>query len=153
MVQYLRDTAVGQLIRFITRHKVLRYQEEDPNFKIPWEEAQVSAKVAEVEAHTPVPDGDSSVDHTPQPTPLDPEKEDPVGSRDHVREGGLSTIPTQASSAARQLGPVTTRTTTREQTRQYTRERFDIEQHEAADRQQSSIIVPQKTADGITLVD
>lgn len=152
MTSYLQETIAGQIIRFATRNRALRYPEEDPNFKIPWENVEATEKAAEIEAGADNFSGDHSSADTPNAT----EKKDPLTPRG-LRgdpEGGLSTIPTQATSAAIQgANPVLTRTRTREQTRQYSQDRFEVEQQEAIERQQSSVIVPQKTADGITLVD
>ena len=155
MASYLQETSTGQIIRFLTRKRVFRYPEEDPNFKIPWEQVQVTEKEAEIEAQAPATNGQSSSsDSSPRQTPAADEKLDPISQRNQPSERGLSTIQTQSSSvAARDFGLVTTRTKTREQTAQYTTERFDIEQQEAIERKQSSVIAPQKTADGITLVD
>jgi MFS transporter, DHA1 family, multidrug resistance protein len=149
MSSYLQETIAGQLLRYATGNRVFRYPEEIAGFEIPWENVEASEKQAEMA-------DDASADRSNSVTPAADEKSDPI-DRPVSRadpEAGLSTIPTQATSAVRGgATPVLTRTKSREQTRQYTRERFEIEQQEAVERQQSSIIVPQKTADGVTLVD
>ena len=153
MIPFLiQETTFGQLVRFLSRNKFFRYPEEDPNFKIPWENVDVAEKEKELEKDG-LPSNHSSDHTTPVPSPAAIEKQDPVDVRRPDTEAGLTTIATAASSARRDFNLVTTRTKTREQTTQYTAERFDIEQQEAIDRTQSSIIQPQKTADGITLVD
>jgi DHA1 family multidrug resistance protein-like MFS transporter len=153
MSAYIRETPFGQIVRYLTGGKVFRYPEEEPGFKIPWLDPEVVEKAAEEEAQTQngnekALSPQSTADHTPSVN----EKTDPMREPAEDPEKGLSTIPTQRSSA-RDLTRVATRTTTREQTRQYTQERFEVELQEAAERQQSSIIIPQKTADGITLID
>jgi MFS transporter, DHA1 family, multidrug resistance protein len=149
MSSYLQETIAGQLLRYATGNRVFRYPEEIPGFEIPWENVEASEKQAELA-------DDASADRNNSVTPTAEEKTDPVDrpvTRTDI-EGGLSTIPTQATSGInRGTTPVLTRTKSREQTRQYSRERFEVERQESIERQQSSIIVPQKTADGIVLVD
>jgi MFS transporter, DHA1 family, multidrug resistance protein len=154
MSTYMRETPIGQIVRYLTGGKVFRYPEEEPGFKIPWLETEAAVKAAEEGAQTEngnerTLSSQSTADHTPSISEkADPMQEGPAEDP----EKGLSTIPTQRSSP-RDLAQVASRTTTREQTRQYTQERFEVELQEAAERQQSSIIIPQKTADGITLID
>ena len=153
MSYYLQETVIGQIARYLTGNRVFRYSEEQPNFKIPWEQVQAAEKEAEIAALAGPGNGDSSSpDNTPHHTPAADEKADPIARPDEDPERGLNTIPTQAS-AARVFTNATTRTKSREQTRQYTAERFEVEQQETLERRQSSVIIPQKTADGIILVD
>ena len=155
MSSYLQEAPLGQIIRWATGNKVFRYPEEEPGFKIPWEGLEESEKEAINDAPASKPRRDSSAsENTPHDSPGADEKADPIIQPDRDTERGLSTIPTQASSAARRVFTnATARTKSREQTTQYTSERFEIEQQEALERRQTSIIAPQKTADGITLVD
>ena len=148
MIPFLiQETTFGQLVRFLSRNKYFKYPEEDPNFKIPWEAVDVAEKEEKLEQNA-LPSAHGSDSSTPIPSPSAVEKQDPIRS-----EAGLTTIPTAASSARRDFNLVTTRTRTREQTTQYSAERFEVEQEEAIDRTRSSVIQPQTTADGITLVD
>ncbi|KAL6245845.1 hypothetical protein RBB50_006998 [Rhinocladiella similis] len=149
----VQDSSLGQAIRFVTKGKLFAFPEDDPNFKIPWEEASVSEKEQEIEAGTVLPSRVASHQTSPPPSHhasnVD-DKEDDIESR----VPGLTTIPTTHSSAAHSaIGPVTTRTLTRERTIPYSRERFEVEEQEAVERRQSSIIVPQRTSDGVILVD
>ena len=72
-----------------------------------------------------------------------------------VEAEGLARKTTTRGSLGTPLGATSTisRTKSREQTLPYSAERFQTELQEEAERQQSAIIVPQKTSDGITLVD
>ena len=154
MPSYFQEAPIGQIIRFVTKNKAFRYPEEDPSFKIPWEEVEATEKQAQIETPVTAANQDtSSSENTPNHTPGADEKSDPIDQPIRDPERGLSTIPTQGSSAARVFTNATSRTKSREQTRQYTSERFEIEQQETVERRQSSVIVPQKTADGVTLVD
>lgn len=151
MADVIQDSPLGQVIHFITRGKVFAFPEEDANFRIPWEEASATEKEIEIEAGaTPVSrvasDAPNPVlSHVPS-----------IDDKDDIeaRVPGLTTIPTARSSAVYSAaGPVTTRTLTRERTLPYSRERYEIEQQEAVERRQSSIIAPQRTSDGVILVD
>jgi hypothetical protein len=72
-----------------------------------------------------------------------------------MEAGSLAQKTTTRGTIGTALGLVATisRKRTREQTLPYSAERFETELEEQAERQQSTIIVPQKTSDGITLVD
>ncbi len=153
MSSYFQETAIGQIARFVTGNKVFHYPEEEPDFQIPWEQVQATEKMDEIKSPAQLGNSDSSSsDDTPQHTPAVDEKSDSIARPNDDPEQGLNTIPTQAS-AARIFTNATARIKSREQTRQYTAERFAVEQQETLERHQSSVIVPQKTAGGITLVD
>ncbi|KAK5281135.1 hypothetical protein LTR40_005333 [Exophiala xenobiotica] len=151
MADVIQDSVLGQVIHFITRGKVCAFPEEDPNFRIPWEDVSAAEKEIDIEADTtPVSRVASDAPNPPLPRVSSIDDKDDI----EARVPGLTTIPTAHSSAVRSaVGPVTTRTLTRERTLPYSRERFDIEQEEAVERRQSSIIAPQRTSDGVILVD
>jgi MFS transporter, DHA1 family, multidrug resistance protein len=149
VLDYIADAPLGQLINWASKGKYFSFPEDKPGFKIPWEEANVNEKEKELEA---------SQETSNDPTPLegsrrDSKAEEEAIKRDDVEAQGLSQIPTSRSSVRNTIGVVTTRTRTREQTTPYSRERFEVEQEEEIERRQSSIIAPQRTADGIILVD
>ena len=143
MADLVRESPIGQVIRFVTRNKYLRYPEEIPGFQIPWG-GVANAPVDEKPAH--LSDGST---HGPGGNNIerDAEKDMDVGS--------LARKTTTRGTMGTALGPVSTisRTRTREQTLPYSAERFETELEEQAERLESTVIVPQKTADGITLVD
>lgn len=137
MSDLIREAALGQVIRLITKNKSLRYPEEDPSFKIPWQEAALNEKEKELEA-----DSDGL---TPPAVNRDPEL------ANVSRTISLAMIPTAASSG--RLQAVASRIMSREQTTPYSVERFQVEREEDEMRATSTIIQPQQTADGVTLVD
>lgn len=150
MADLLRESALGQIIRFASRNKMLQYPEEEPNFKIPWEQAAVLEKEKEIEAASPPV-------LTPPAPVADGEAEPPLSPS---RQQSLAQIPTVApertrTNATGPLAPVVSiaRTKTREQTTPWTAERYDVERMETAERAESAIIQPQVTEAGITLVD
>jgi MFS transporter, DHA1 family, multidrug resistance protein len=143
MADLIRESPIGQVIRFLTRNKYLRYPEEIPGFQIPWEgvaNAPVEEKLADLF------DGSNQG--------ADEKNEERDAEKDLERENFARKTTTRGTLDTG-LGAVETisRTRTREQTVPYSTERFATELEEQAERQQSTIIVPQKTSDGITLVD
>jgi len=124
MADLIREAPLGQLIRYFTRNKFLKYPEEQDGFQIPWSEADI--------------------EKTDKPAPQAKE----------ARNDAASSIGSDRSDNDPELGQVTlTRTTTRDSTRQWTEERQRAEEEGAMERIQSNVIVPTKTADGVILVD
>ena len=143
MADIIRESPLGQVIRLVTRNKFLRYPEEKAGFHIPWD-GVVNPSVAEKLAD----DSDAS-NHEPD------EKEHERDVEKDLEAEELARKTTTRGTLGTPLGPTATisRTRTREQTLPYSVERFQTELEEAAERKESTVIVPQKTADGITLVD
>jgi DHA1 family multidrug resistance protein-like MFS transporter len=143
MADLIRESPIGQVIRFVTRNKYLRYPEEIAGFQIPWEgvaKASVEEKLGDLF------DGSNH------------ERDEKDGERaleKDLEAEELARKTTTRGSLGTPLGSTATinRTRSREQTLPYSAERFQTELQEEAERQQSAIIVPQKTSDGITLVD
>jgi DHA1 family multidrug resistance protein-like MFS transporter len=143
MADLIRESPIGQVIRFVTRNKYLRYPEEIAGFQIPWEgvaNASVEGK------HTDLSDGSN---HERD------EKDGEQAAENDLEAGELARRTTTGGTLEMSLRATATisRTKSREQTLPYSAERFQTELQEEAERQQSAIIVPQKTSDGITLVD
>lgn len=143
MSDLIRESPIGQVIRFATRNRYLKYPEELPGFQIPWEGVTnplVDEKLADLS------DGSNHA--------LD-EKDEGRDAEKDLEAENLARKTTTRGTMGSALGPVNTvsRTRTREETLPYSAERYQTELEEQADRQQSAIIVPQKTSDGITLVD
>lgn len=124
MADIIREAPLGQLIRLVTRNKFLKYPEEQDGFQLPWSEIDIEK----------------------------PEKSGPQAKE--ARVDAASSIGSNRSDNDPELGQVTlTRTTSRESTRQWTEERQRAEEEEAMERNQSNVIVPARTADGVILVD
>jgi DHA1 family multidrug resistance protein-like MFS transporter len=155
MSALLRDAPVGQLIRWVTKNRVLQYPEEKPGFVCPngyQDEKPSYASDASTPIASPpvVPDiAEKLVDPvapdanllTTAPTVRD------VDSFDHARA--------HESLNSRTLSKVTTR---HEMSKMNTRADLeqaytDATQQESMKYQQSRPIVPEKTADGVILVD
>jgi DHA1 family multidrug resistance protein-like MFS transporter len=146
----IRDAPIGQLIRYITKNRVLLYPEEKSDYKCPNSykaDADASAEKAESASSTlaPTPAADS-----------DPEKHERPASPASLRTAPTVKEPNpfDAISAHR----TTSRAMTRPEMHKITT-RADLEQayedatQQASLRQQSRAIEPEKTADGLILVD
>ncbi|KAK4545422.1 hypothetical protein LTR36_002772 [Oleoguttula mirabilis] len=139
-----RDSAVGQIVRYITKNRVLLYPEEKTGFS--WapldlilaqtdEKASIHNSILQQPHHGPyIPHGvdaevlpeDKEVDTASLATDTDIEHYEEV---------------------------VATRTLTRTSTKPYTAERFDAEQALQTEHTKSIVLAPTKTADGTILVD
>ena len=142
MADLIRESPIGQVIRFVTGNKYLRYPEEIAGFQIPWEgvaNASVEGKLADLS------DGSNH----------ERDEKDSERAAKDLEADELARRTTTRGTLETSLRATATisRTKSREQTLPYSVERFQTELQEEAERQQSAIIVPQKTSDGITLVD
>lgn len=138
----LRDAPFGQLVRLLTKNKFFKYQEELPGFEIPWKKAEREEKEAALDS---TPTGAS----TPVENGIDLEKELQSG----MSSSDLEALSQMATVKSQRTINRATNTMSRESTKPWTRERYQAEREEAAERAQSTIIVPTRTADGITLID
>lgn len=157
-MEWIRDAPVGQIIRYLTKNKVLKYPEEKEDFVCP----DAYGKGAE----TP-----GSIDSTPSPhdekekleIPTEPAEEaEPVEEAEEP-ETDLSKIATAPAEGAHfsgiqthatnksSLSHVGTRTALHQ-----SRTQKDLEEAYTAaleDRGVSRVIIPEKTAEGVILVD
>lgn len=154
VLDVVQDAPFGRVLRYLSRGKLFAFPEDHPDFKIPWEEASAGEKEKAIETAV-FPDQNASrlASNATIPPAVSREPSQSMLNHEDIEARPLSTIPTAHSSARSDFGPVTTRTKTREQTLPYSRERFEIEQEEAIERQQSNVIAPQRTSDGVILVD
>jgi MFS transporter, DHA1 family, multidrug resistance protein len=150
----LRDAPVGQLIRLASGGRYLRYPEEIPGFQIPWEAAVADEKTNEDSSTPSVTGPDNTRPATADAEKTEPGQGDSAQSQPATRDyEALTQMPTVRSSASRGSRLTVSRTKTREQTQPWSAERFSTEQEEAAERTQSAVIMPTRTADGVILVD
>lgn len=168
--ELFRDAPAGQLIRYFTKNRYLRYPEEEPDFKLPdcWVDI-----LNNPDRDLPPPvNGDSSDSSTPQngekekgrepahenrsgSTPNDEKPSTPNGDVEKREDSGNSnghTPPDQPPSASRDNLHLT-RSGTGSSTRAYTQERIEEEAHHDLERSKSIPIVPKRTRDGAILVD
>ena len=171
MADIIREAAVGQIIRWVTRNKFLKYPEEEPDFQCPncYQDPESSDSLSIIQEKN---SGDESPDLAGRKEVADIDDRD-----DHHKQyyEGLQTLTTnatvdpefdehkieklytqkthatiQSSVGAR---PTLTRTKTREMTRAFTRERLDIEQEKRSLRALDLPIIAQKNEAGDILVD
>jgi MFS transporter, DHA1 family, multidrug resistance protein len=181
MADIIREAPLGQMIRWVTGNKFLKYPEEEPDFQCPncYRDPQSAESLSSIEEEKPdLILADSGVKKGAVGTDGDQQNaSSPVKTADHLAElehlhihkttvsvkstvdrpGNLEKLHTQGTSFTIKSGtgirPVVTRTKTREMTRAYTAERFDIEREEQALKELDIPIVAQKTEEGDVLVD
>lgn len=130
----VRESPFGQAVRWATSNKYFRYDEELEGFQIPWTTTQ----------------------------PADEKPEDGQ-TRSHDASSQHSTVVSRSREALQRINTARDEemdpdvhlasTKSRESTAPWSRERAEIERDLAVDREKSNVIVPQKTADGVILVD
>lgn len=152
MADILREAPLGQLIRFITRNKVLPYPEELPGFELP---ATYNAML-------------NSTGKPPGPIRTQSKEKAPV-RRQSSNSSDSSESDTPTPGAASDLEKTQTeepnpyekdvealslsRTKSRMDTEPWTEDRLEVEAELAIERTQTRPIVPVKTSDGNILVD
>ncbi|KAN0095330.1 major facilitator superfamily transporter [Hyaloscypha variabilis] len=145
----LRESAVGQIARYITKNKVLLYPEEEEGFHwLPLEAllAEENKPLEEKDdTQTPEPEGAEKTESEDPEVDGEDEAEDPTPF--HLAP--IATAPDNERTTNSEAHSVLTRTSTAA----YTRERFDVEQAIAAEKTKSIAIAPTKTRDGVILVD
>ncbi|CAF9904389.1 hypothetical protein IMSHALPRED_000018 [Imshaugia aleurites] len=139
MSDLIREAPIGQLLRFVTKNKVLRYPEEIPGFQLP-EIYNTMLNAADSEKFGP-----SRSDSEQGEKNLKNEESFP-DLRQHVTTRSDKSGDIEAPA-------VLTRTRTRESTKPYTEERLEVEAELQVERTKSTPIAPQKTSDGSILVD
>ncbi|KAK2799383.1 hypothetical protein FQN50_008489 [Emmonsiellopsis sp. PD_5] len=154
MADYLRDTAAGQILRWVTGNKVLLYPEEDPNFQVPasyanpLDSAYVSRSTITNTRDTP--GSNDSIDAGSTRQPLDGETVSPTpvsGTGQNGPSGrSLASAELTRTNSLQQLDKIESKKDV-ERTISAAAQNMDLEKRE------SRVIVPQKTADGTILVD
>ncbi len=154
-----RESPLGQLIRLLTKNKYLLYQEERSDFVLPWQKALEEEKVAEklTELNQQASSTQESRDdnsNSPRESIEDPLAREDLEKQETVQLPDLNKHATgRQGSTSLSRNTTISRTKTREQTIPWSMDRVETEQREAVERLESRIIMPQKTADGIILVD
>ena len=180
MSDIIREAPLGQLIRWVTGNKFLKYPEEEADFQCPkcYRDPEstdslstIEEKNTDTEASGSAPRieaGDSDdkelnslplnndADHHHELEDLQTQKTN-VTARSDIDQHDiekLHTLKTHVTVRSSIDGPPTlTRTKTRDMTRAYTRERLDIEKEERSLKELNIPIIVQKNEDGDVLVD
>lgn len=136
MSALIREAPIGQLLRFITGNKILKYPEEQAGFELP--ESYNTAINTTVE-EKPTSSRESSENEKFEEMP--------------ALRNQITTKSIRSGSAGDLEHAAITRTKSRESTMGYTEERLEVEAELAVERTKSIPIIPQKTSDGNILVD
>jgi DHA1 family multidrug resistance protein-like MFS transporter len=149
MAAMIRESPAGQVIRWVTGNRVLRYPEEIPGFELPeaWNSILNSSEKKPLPpvSNSRSPSRAASAATTPTEGDFeDLEKEETTQDRDQ------SSPDSSGPSDARL---VLTHTRSRQDTQPYTRDRFEVEEELAVEKTISKPVIPLKTSDGTVLVD
>ncbi|GKU01695.1 major facilitator superfamily transporter [Fusarium langsethiae] len=149
MSDIIRDAPLGQLIRFVTRNKYLRYPEEKPDFKLPevWETVINNPDAIIDEKSTTNNDAPltgtalaSSASSTVAAT------EDPKAKDETDKE-------TEDIERADSVPVRLHRTRSPQETQAYTIDRLEADEEHDVEKVKSIPVVPKRTRDGHILVD
>jgi DHA1 family multidrug resistance protein-like MFS transporter len=149
----LREAAIGQIIRYVTKNKFFKYPEEEEGFVVPEVYANpdtlLNPKTIQEESST------ASITETPSEgvTPFTERRESEA-----VLESNVDLEKAETQLEPIHAGPGSnyahmTRTKTREETLPYSHERFEVDRIATLDRAKSTPIMPQVTNRGDILVD
>jgi MFS transporter, DHA1 family, multidrug resistance protein len=158
MYDIIREAPLGQLIRWVTRNRVLKYLEEETNFIYPPGDLSPSEVDSlssnNIEKHSEVKPADDPNDGgleeavNPQTLPS------PFLTRNATSSSStIDRATTRPDIEGNKLRSSLTRTRTRETTTAHTLERLELENEEKLQRLQSTPIQPQMTSSGEILVD
>jgi MFS transporter, DHA1 family, multidrug resistance protein len=147
MADIIREAPLGQLLRWITGNRILKYPEELPGFELPatynalLNSSGKSPEALRAVSHQRTRQSSQSSATTPGAS--DVEKGD-LEKKETAQPG-----PYDQDVASLQLA----RTKSRLETTPYTEDRLEVEAELAIERTQTKPIVPIKTSDGNVLVD
>ena len=142
MSDLIREAPLGQIIRFITKNKVLQYPEEKPDFQLPeaYNTVLNNGSLTEKDQTSDHSSDDEAKEAEALGEPRMPGLQHHITTRS-IKDGDL------------ERNVSLTRTRTRESTMPYSPERLAVDQELAIERSKSIAIAPTKTSDGRILVD
>ncbi|KAF2716178.1 putative caffeine resistance protein 5 [Polychaeton citri CBS 116435] len=158
MADIIRDSPLGQLVRYLTRNRVLLYPEERPNFRCPYLDGSLhfTAKTTTADRTSPSSIIGSGDDEKQVPdTDLDDDREKTTKFVESETSKSELEQPVEASATVKSsLGRINTRTALSRSNTQAALETAWQEAREAElAREPSRPIIPQRTEDGTILVD
>ncbi|KAF2786148.1 MFS general substrate transporter [Melanomma pulvis-pyrius CBS 109.77] len=131
MAEIIREAPLGKLIRFVSGNRLLQYPEEQLDFQLPLQ-------------YTTLLSAEKPTLSQPSNTPTITEELD---------TNAISEERKSSDTDSDLEGMSMTRTKSRHYSEAYTAERFVLEQQLSLSRTKTIPIVPQKTSDGVILVD
>src|ERR1700753_1844964 len=93
----IQDAPLGQFINWVSKGRYFPFPEDDPNFKIPGEQAGVTEKEKEIESGALA--NSQATSNVTTPNPVTREHSASYVAREDIEARPLSTIPTSHSSA------------------------------------------------------
>ncbi|KAL5388024.1 hypothetical protein PMIN02_007883 [Paraphaeosphaeria minitans] len=159
----IRDAPFGRLIRILTKNRVFKYPEKDPNFQCPnsYAEGRTASIRCSVASRKPTNQsaGPTNTEDTEKQELQDDStiQAPPAGIGETVGDPmrNIEKVLSASSSAAdssEMLRPVSSNIT-RTKSLPYTAGRLHQDEQAAIERKESRPIAPMKTADGSILVD
>jgi DHA1 family multidrug resistance protein-like MFS transporter len=147
MKELIREAALGQIIRLVSRNRLLKYPEEEEGFQIPFERLAREAKLAQINE-----ENDSEKQEDPTPATEEYENiEHILTQEDKNDDFDVERLASDHLHGA--LEKITSvKSLQRTQTIPYTRERFEVDQQLVAQRTLSLPIQPVITSTGQILV-
>jgi DHA1 family multidrug resistance protein-like MFS transporter len=147
MKELIREAALGQIIRFFSRNRLLKYPEEEEGFQIPFERMTHEVKLAQINEEA---DSEKQEDLTPATEEY--ENIEQVLTQEDKNED----FDVERSASGRSQGGlekiISVKSLQRTQTIPFTRERFEVDQQLAVQRTMSVPIQPVITSTGQILV-
>jgi DHA1 family multidrug resistance protein-like MFS transporter len=151
----VRDAAIGQIIRYVTRNKYLKYPEEEVDFVVPESYSNADALLQKVKSTAPESSADSDGE-----TPGAEQPDATAYEEIHTGNPNEDLEKAETHAESLKIGRTNTsgalgikRTKTREETLAYTSERFEAERIATIERAATRPIVPAVTNNGDILVD
>jgi DHA1 family multidrug resistance protein-like MFS transporter len=156
MKEIIREAALGQIIRFISGNRLLRYPEEEPGFQIPFERLTQKRKLSEINEQISAVSEASTPTKEEEAEELEPAEETEnihnVMTAEDVDEH-VDVEKAKTGQTHQSLNKLTSvKSIARTQTIPYTRERFEVERELIAQRTLSLPIQPEITSTGQILV-
>jgi DHA1 family multidrug resistance protein-like MFS transporter len=144
MADLIREAPLGQLLRYVTGNRVLKYPEELPDFELPetYRTAinNTEKNIGRSQARSELASRRSSIESLPSRSDIE------QGERNHALERKETAIDADAAGGV-------ARTKSRLETEPFSDERLEVERQLSLRRTKSTAIAPTKTADGNILVD
>ena len=140
MADLLREAPLGQLIRYVTKNKFLKYPEELPNFELP-ETYRVVLNSTGGKSRSRDSSSDEDIEKKDPPSPASP------ALRQQVTTHSLREDDPEDNAVS------LSRTKSRADTIPYTEDRLQVDQDLAIQKTKTIPIEPVKTAEGNILVD
>jgi DHA1 family multidrug resistance protein-like MFS transporter len=152
MKEIIREAPLGQIIRFVSGNRLLRYPDEEPGYQIPFERLRQEQKISELNK-----ENDETSDVLPgteevEKTEPKEEKFEPIRHM-VTAEDAEDDIDVENGQTQRDLNKLTSvKTMARTQTLPYTQERIELERELSVLRTKSIPIQPIVTSTGQILV-